>query len=201
MKKLVLMLVAGALAIGGCNKAEDRPQAAPIAIDWEGELQLDIEKQRRALEDFDIDAGAALMCEQYRDAYREKRESELPTMASIATPEQAADPVYIATLPESIKQRYPETYTEDRQPVADAAAREDPVAFRAAAIDLMSRVFKVREQEVDNIDIEGGEQPEKATADVTTTTTLNGGPPETHTVQKTFVLEGTDWLDCTDPSH
>lgn len=200
MKSVGLVLLVGALTIS-CSTAEEKPQDAPIAIDWEGELRLAAQQQRRALEDFDIDAGAMLMCEQYRDAYRESRESQLPTMASFATPEQTADSAFVAALPDRIKERYPETYAEDRLAVADAVARQDRVAFRAAAVNLMSRVFSVEDQVVDNINIEGGDQPEKATADVTTTTTLNGGAPETKTTHKSFVLQDSNWLDCTDPAQ
>lgn len=199
MKRVALAAAVGVVLIGGCSGNAAKQKAAPIPIDWKSELQLDIQQQRRALEDFDIDAGAAFMCDQYRDAYRQKLESQLPTMASIATPEQAADPAYVAGLPSSIKQRYPNTYTEQRQNLADAAAHQDPTAFRAAAIALMGRIFQVQDQTVANIDIEGGNKPEKATADVTTTTVLNDQPPETRKINKTFVLQGTQWLDCTNP--
>jgi hypothetical protein len=193
------------LVISGCGDAADEaPKAAPMRIDWESELLLDIQQQRRALEDFDIDAGAALMCDQYRDAYRRQLEALLPTMASIATPEQATDPAYVAALPDAIKERYPNTYTEERTNLADAAVRQDPAAFRAAAAELMTRILEVEDQQVAEIDISGGDtpggKPDGATADVTTTTAVNGGPPETRTVRKSFVLQGTDWLDCTDPA-
>lgn len=168
-------------------------------IDYHAWLRDDILKQRRALEDFDIEAGTALMCEQYRDAYRQKYEAQLPSMASVATPEQAADPVYMAALPELLKQRYRNTYTDDRTGLIEAAGRQDPVAFRAAAANLMGRLFSIEDQKVENIEMPG-DKPEKATADVVTTSVLDGQAPQTVTAHKAFVFQDSTWLDCTDPA-
>lgn len=198
MKRLALAGIVGGVVISGCGNSTTPPdgQRTPlttISIDREAGLRNDIQSQRSALEDFRIDDGAALMCEQYRDAYRHQQEAQLPTMASIATPEQAADPAYMAALPGLLNERYPNTYSEERTNLADAAGRQDPVAFHEAARVLMGRIFNVTDQQVDNITIAG----DTATADVTTTTTLNDQPANTITNHKTYVKHGPTWLDGT----
>ncbi|WP_285033347.1 hypothetical protein [Mycolicibacterium sp. lyk4-40-TYG-92] len=200
------MALAGVLVISGCGGTGSGPggpvsKIPTIAIDYDAELRDAIMQQRAKLEDFDIDGGAALVCEKYRDAYRTKYEAQLPSMASVATREQAADPAYMAALPGVLKERYPNTYSDEIKAVVDAAGRQDPAAYRTAAMRLMGRVFQVKKQSVDNLVNSGGSQPHSATADVTTTTQWDGQPEQTVMVHKTFeTQDGSAWLDCTDPA-
>lgn len=165
----------------------------------ENELRALVASQDYALKDHNVDLAKGLVCPEYQDATRASMEKLLPKMADFVTPEQRADPRYMANLNDILFQKYGGLglYIETADDLASALRSQDQVAFGKAAKQFLVDMIDVEPSEMRNIDIDG----DSATADVKRTYAIGKNEPGVTTDrQMTYVRDGLRWLDCTPPA-
>lgn len=197
------MLVAGAmvLAVSSCGAADHPAQQAATstapALADEQQIQEVVTRMRRALEDYDLDAADQLTCTKLRAAMRADNESLIPPMSTFGTPEQVADPAYVASLRAGFPEQFPTVSVPTIDALMAAITKQDQDAYRTAASALVRESLTVEKFTVTNIKISG----DTATADITATIKRNNKPDgmQTQTKPNTFIRENGQWKDCEPP--
>lgn len=191
----------GALLLGGvgCTQTvggDGQPNAEALATaQGENQIKALIEQQNTYTANFDFAKLAETKCAKYKDATAQSG-PPIPPMNEIAPPEIATVPGAADALRGLLSQKFSTVPPDVINAVVDSLVAQDDQAYQAAMRNLLKSLITVKVTDVQNIEIKG----DKATADLTITTT-SGDKPANHEQQTVqYVKEGGKWLDCAPPS-
>ncbi|MGE2836293.1 hypothetical protein [Mycobacterium sp. SMC-4] len=198
-----------ALTLAGCGAQESSPQPTQ-ATSAEGTAEESVEETADARSDEDqirevvyeqarvFEAGAwdqlpGLTCASQREKASDAGEYLVPPMEAFGSREQMT----AMTVPQ-VSQGLTQQFGADAPPelvdrVAQALVAYDEPAYKAGMLDLLKESATLKIDKVENIVVTG----DTATAEVTSTRTMGGKPPQTRTDTMPFAREDGRWLDCT----
>jgi hypothetical protein len=199
VKKFLIVVAAAIFAfatVAGCS-SENKPAAASSeskpASD-EQQIRDLLKAEEAAAAALDFDKAAELTCSKYREQQRKQADELVPPLSQFGTAEELAGKS--AELAAALKPKFPKSSDATINALADALARYDQSDYEKAFLEAFRENFKLTLDKVENIKING----DTAMADVTSTTTVGDGQPETKTKNTPFVKEDGQWKDCESPS-
>lgn len=199
---MLAALAAASVAVAGCGasstpsaKDDVAATASAAVVPDEQQIRDLVTQMAHALEDYDLDADDKLTCQKYRSAIRADNETLMPPMSTFGTPEQVANPAFIASLRDHFPSEFPTVSSATTDALFTAVQKQDKAAYRIAAIALVRESLTVEKFGVSNIKITG----DTATGDVTATIKATSKPAETVTKANTFIREDGQWKDCEPP--
>lgn len=197
MRTLPVIQAVGAAAVlmvGGCGSSTDTDAqpATSFGVDTTSPVAEVVERQRVALENYDVTLAVELTCTEFKERERAAAEELRPPLSQFATPGQATDPEFMAALQRRLVEQ------DGLAPPAAAALTnavraQDQAAFDEAVVPYVAARFEVVDAQAQNIKVDGN----TADAEVTVTIQKRGAQPETHTEQQHFIREDGEWVECT----
>lgn len=202
LKKVVVIGAAAAVALAavvGCDsdsKQAESGSAAESSASDEDQIRELIDEIEGAFQEYDFDAVADLTCEKYQQEVRDQADEVTPPLSEFGTEAELTSKTE-SELASEIEDQFPGASAASIDKLAEALVAYDESAYEDAWLELLRDNTELTVDKVENIEVDG----DKATADITTTTTFGDEEPEADTTESNeFAKEDGKWKDCDDPS-